>query len=193
VSKSINKIPKGWERISVGEWSNIGDKYRNSVTGKWEDEAYPTLVQDYHVAFIRAVKHPAKPKRVRKAKAVALPKEWDEAEAAKFVGGSRSALMRAFQWNSTPQGEGYWRDIYGDEYGNKYDEGRRIVRKWLDVPTAKKAASPTPRRESRVSLIATVIQRAISGQIPTAMDGAREVETIIDNSQRAKRRKEGGK
>jgi len=113
VSKSINKIPKGWERIPVGEYSKPGDRFKSSLTGRWKREADTTLVGSLCVPFIRAVKLPAKPK-------------------------------------------------------------------------AKQAGRM--RRESRVSRIATVIQRAVSGQIATAMEAAREVERFIDNGNRKKRR-----
>lgn len=69
---------------------------------------------------------------------------------------------------------------YANGKSGKY---RRIVADW--------AKPTTTRREPRMSRIATIIQRAISGQLTNAMDAAREVERIYDNSQRAKRRKEG--
>jgi len=54
---------------------------------------------------------------------------------------------------------------------------------------AKKQAQKKAKPIRRVSRIATVIQRAIIREFPTAMDAAREVERIIDNDQRKKRRK----
>lgn len=53
--------------------------------------------------------------------------------------------------------------------------------------TGRKPA-PKPRRESLTARIATAIQ---TGQNKPAMDTAREVMRILDNHNRAKRRKEG--
>lgn len=63
----------------------------------------------------------------------------------------------------------------------------------IEMTRAKRAesAKSKPRRESRVSRIATVIQRVKTGELPSAQEGAKLVERIYDNSQRDKRRKEG--
>jgi len=65
VSKSINKIPNGWEPIPVGEYSKPGDRFKSSLTGRWKRESDTTLVGSLCVPFIRAVKLPAKPKAKR--------------------------------------------------------------------------------------------------------------------------------
>jgi hypothetical protein len=218
VSKCINKIPAGlpdlppvpagwdaWEYMGLA-WKSPSEKspwthYQPSVPHEgWlfgGDLSYevcgsPSGCSDGY--YIRAVKHPAKPKRVRKAKATPtkIPGgiEFSARHAKQFINGNHEALRRAFFWAHTPQGWGFWADIYHNHGRAKVANGVAIVREWMGLPSPK----PTTRREPRVSRIATVIQRAISGQIPTAMDGAREVERIYDNSQRAIRRKrEGGK
>lgn len=64
----------------------------------------------------------------------------------------------------------------------------QVGRKYAGIhaPCCRRVTKPT-RREPRVSRIATIIQRAISGQLTNAMEGAHDVERIIDNAMRKKR------
>lgn len=170
------KLPKGWERIPVGEWSKIGDRYLGSVTGKWETEYFPTLVKEYHVPFIRrAVKLPAKkPKAKTAKKASRLPKGLPPLPPGlKYRGLGNGGKWRPFSGAILRDGE--W----------CRESGLTGLFKGMHYAMEIK---PKPRRESLTARIATAIQ---TGQNKPAMDTAREVMRILDNHNRAKRRKEG--
>lgn len=74
--------------------------------------------------------------------------------------------------------------IYTSQIGQVVSAGQNFRRKI----TSDKLPTTKPRRESLTARIATAIQ---TGQNKPAMDTAREVMRLVDNHQRAKRRKEG--